>query len=195
MFRVLHSTVNLAHKYIAAILQEGGVAVDATVGNGGDTLFLARLVGKTGRVYGFDIQEEAINKARVLIAAEGYAGSVRLFQEAHENLSEYVREPVDAVIFNLGYLPGGSRDIVTRPLSTVSAVQQALAVLKPGGIVCIVVYTGHPGGPEEREELEKHIRELDKKWFCVGRLDFLNREKAPYLIVIEKSLNVGGNKS
>ncbi len=188
MFRQLRNTVAMAHEYLGSTLGPGGVGVDATVGNGNDTLFMARLVGSDGRVYGFDIQEKAIQATVDLIAKNGYMDVVRLFHTGHENMGDCVTEPVDAVVFNLGYLPGGDHGIVTAPASTVQGVRQGLALLRPGGLMCIVVYTGHSGGEEERQAVEGFLQKLDKKEYCVGKLDFLNRERAPYLIVIEKSL-------
>ncbi len=188
MFRILKNTVLIAHDYLKSCLHQGGVAVDATVGNGYDTLYMAQLVSPTGRVYGFDIQEQAVQTTAELVAKNGYSGIVKLFQASHECLSDYVAEPVDAIVFNLGYLPGGDHRIITRPDSTIKAVREGLALLNPAGIICLVVYTGHPGGREEQQALEEFLQSLDKKEFCTGKLVFLNREKAPYLIIIEKSL-------
>jgi len=188
MFKFFKNTVDLAHDYLGSCVPPGSVVVDATVGNGNDTLYLAQLVGRRGKVYGFDIQEQAIRATADLIAAHGFSDIVTLFHAGHEKLSGYVKEPVAAVVFNLGYLPGGDHSIVTRADSTVTAVRESLKILKPGGIVSIVVYTGHPGGREEQQALEEFLRTLDKRKFCAGKLDFINRDKAPYLIIIEKSL-------
>ncbi|MFA5880683.1 MAG: class I SAM-dependent methyltransferase [Eubacteriales bacterium] len=188
MFKKIKPTVLIAHDLLASYVQPGAVAVDATVGNGHDTLFLAQLVGQAGRVYGFDIQEEAVKKTAELLAQNGFTDTVRLFQAGHECLFDYVTEPVDAIVFNLGYLPGGDHNIVTGADSTTKAVRDGLALLKPGGIACLIVYTGHPGGPEEKEALGAFMQTLNKNEFCAARLDFLNRRNAPYLIIIEKSL-------
>ncbi len=194
MFKVLKNTVEIAHDYLKNSVRPGSVVVDGTVGNGKDTVYLAELVGREGRVYGFDIQEQAIRAASDLIAVRGFSDTVILFKAGHENIADYVNEPVDAVVFNLGYLPGGDHNIVTKPDSTVKAVRGSLDILKPGGLICIVVYTGHPGGLDERQALEEFLRRLDKKQYCAGKLDFLNRDKAPYLILIEKSLRQEGRQ-
>ncbi len=180
--------MNIAHDYLRAVLKPGKVAVDATLGNGNDTLFLAGLVGRDGRVYGFDIQPEAISRTAEAVAEKGFSDSVTLFLQGHEDMVKFVPEPVDAVVFNLGYLPGGNHSIVTTPETTVRAVTGALKLLKPGGLICIVVYTGHPGGPEEQFRLEACLSRLDKKDFCVGKIDYINRNNAPFLIVVEKAL-------
>ncbi|MHB9095301.1 MAG: tRNA (mnm(5)s(2)U34)-methyltransferase, partial [Eubacteriales bacterium] len=170
MFRVLQNTVQMAQGYLEQCIKPGAAVVDATVGNGHDTLYLAQKVGLNGRVYGFDIQEQAIRAAAEMISEKGYSSVVHLFCTGHENLSDYVSEPIDAMIFNLGYLPGSDHNIVTKPESTVIAVTKGLALLKPGGLICIVVYPGHASGQQERQVLETFLQGLDKKEFCVGKL-------------------------
>lgn len=187
MFKVLHSTVEIAHNYLAECLKPGGIAIDATIGNGRDTLFMAGLVGENGRIYGFDIQEGAIETTRKLLDQHGYLQNVTLIIDGHEKLKQYVLEPVNAIIFNLGYLPGGNQKIVTTPETTLIAVSDGLNILKPGGIMCIVLYTGHPGGVQEQLLIEEYLKKLEKKEYYVGKLDFINRDNAPYLIVIERS--------
>ncbi|PKM81325.1 MAG: 16S rRNA (cytosine(1402)-N(4))-methyltransferase [Firmicutes bacterium HGW-Firmicutes-14] len=187
MFGILANIVEIAHNYININLKPGGVAVDATVGNGKDTLFLARRVGKSGRVYGFDIQRQAVETTAELLALHGYVDNVKLFNESHELVRKKIPEPVDTVVFNLGYLPGGDHGIVTRAESTVRAVEDCLEILKPGGLICLVVYTGHPGGQKEQLRLETLLQGLDKRNFCVAKINYINRERAPYLLIIEKS--------
>lgn len=188
MFSGFQPTVQLAHCWLDNYLLPGATAVDATVGNGHDTLYLARKVGSGGRVLGFEIQEKALNNALELLKNEGFAGKVQLFHTGHENIARYIKDEVDVIIFNLGYLPGGDHYIVTRPNTTIKAVTDGLALLKNGGAICLVIYTGHPGGEEEQLQLEHFLRGLDKQRFCVTKLNFLNRDKAPYIIMIEKSL-------
>ncbi|MBU7007670.1 class I SAM-dependent methyltransferase [Phosphitispora fastidiosa] len=196
MFNLFRSTVNIAHGYLKTVVKPGGVAVDATVGNGSDTLFLAGLVGLNGRVYGFDIQPEAIRRTTEAVIENGYSELVKLFEQGHENMGDFINEPVDAVVFNLGYLPGGDHNIVTAPETTLTGVIAGLNLLKPGGVMCIVMYTGHSGGPEEQERLESYLRHLDKKLYYVCKIDFLNRNKAPFLLVVEKAseVSMGGLK-
>lgn len=168
-------------------VRSGDVVVDATCGRGDDTLFLARLVGEEGQVWAFDIQEEALAAARELLDGEECLTRVRLVSAGHERLAEYVREPVRAVVFNLGFLPGAGRGIVTRPHTTLSALKQAADLLLPGGIVAISIYTGHPGGMEEGEAVEEWAAGLPHRSFNVWKSRQLNRsETAPYLVLVEK---------
>lgn len=195
MFKTLHSTARLAHQFLETRLGPGSAVIDATAGNGNDTLYLAGKVAPGGIVYAFDIQEQAIRATTDLVLNNGLSDVVRIIHAGHEAMREYVQGPVDAIIFNLGYLPGGDHNIVTSAATTVTAVDQGLGLLKPGGLMCIVVYTGHPGGEKEQQVLESHLQELGKKNYCVGRLDFLNRTKAPYLLIIEKDHGEPGGVS
>lgn len=195
MFSSLANTVRMAHEFIRPRLGEGGVAVDATAGNGNDTLFLAKCVGNTGRVFSFDIQNIAVQNTRELLELNGLSENVTLINAGHEKMLEYINQPVDAVIFNLGYLPGGEHSITTKPESSVEAMKAGLSLLRPGGVLCIVVYTGHPEGEEEQNKIESFMEALDKKHFCAAKLYFMNRNKAPYLILVEKSLGGSGFES
>ncbi len=188
MHRGLGSAVHIAHLIISEAVKEGGCAVDATCGNGHDTLFLARLVGTGGKVYAFDIQEKAICATRTLLEKEGLAQRVQLYQTGHENMDKIVNTPVDAVIFNLGYLPGGDHTIITRPESTLESMRAALKILRPGGRLVVVAYTGHPGGKEECAIIEEEVACLDSRIFRAVEVSFLNRgTTAPKVIAVEKA--------
>ncbi|RJQ30722.1 MAG: methyltransferase domain-containing protein [Peptococcaceae bacterium] len=189
MDKNLGSTVYLARLLIAECLFPGGTAVDATTGNGNDTLFLAREVGPAGCVYAFDIQADALKKTALLLEQAGQAGQVTLLQAGHEEMEQLAPGPVNAIMFNLGYRPGGDHSIITRPQATLKALHSALHLLCPGGRVSLVVYTGHPGGREEYEAIEKFAMELDYNNFRVVKLNLLNRsDRAPVVVVIEKCL-------
>lgn len=184
----LGSAVNLVQLLLAESVRYGGTVMDATAGNGADTLYLARLVGPKGKVYSFDIQEKALLATRELLEKAGFAGRVTLIQAGHEEIESFVTGPVDAVIFNLGYLPGSDHSIVTRAGTTVVAVNSALNLLRPGGRIGLVIYTGHPGGGEEYAAVENLAVSLDRTRFNVIRINFLNRAAhAPVVIVVEKA--------
>ena len=147
------SLTQLAHELLAERLQPGDIAIDATAGNGHDTLFLAHRVGQTGEVHAYDIQAEALQATRRRLDEAGCAGRVQLHPASHSRLlhtlpADY-RGRVAAVVFNLGYLPGGDRHTTTQSDSTLAALEQALALLRPGGVLSILAYRGHPGGREE----------------------------------------------
>jgi len=184
----LWSAVRLVQIIITEVLKRGGTAVDATAGNGNDTLFLARLVGPEGKVYAFDIQEEAITCTRKLLERHGAARQVTLLNAGHEELDKLVPEPVDAVVFNLGYLPGGNHALVTKPDTTVTALKSAIGLLRQGGRIGMVIYTGHPGGTEELSAVEQFTSGLDGVMFNAIKINYLNRAAhAPVIIIIEKA--------
>jgi predicted methyltransferase len=151
----------IAADWVTTSLPEGGFAVDATVGNGYDTLFLADRVGKNGRVLGFDVQKMALNNASELIRFAGNLDRVRLILGCHSGLARalmgYPR--VDAAMFNLGYLPRGDRRIVTRPSTTIPAIAALVERLAPNGRISIIAYRGHPEGPEEYQTVRAFLEQ------------------------------------
>ncbi|GIN57649.1 rRNA methyltransferase [Lederbergia ruris] len=176
-------------------VQKDDMVVDATVGNGHDTVFLAKLVGENGKVYGFDIQAQAIEQTMKRLRTENIAGPVQLFQTGHEHVASYLSAENDgqlaAAIFNLGYLPKGDKAIVTKPKTTITAIEQLLPLLKVGGILVLVVYHGHEGGAEERDALLEYVSSLDQEFFHVLQYAFLNqRNHPPFVLAIEKRKNV-----
>lgn len=184
----LRGATALCHLFLRERVQAGDRVVDATCGNGHDTLLLVRLVGSAGKVWGFDIQEPALAATAALLEREGCREQVELLHAGHERIAEFVDGPLDAVIFNLGYLPGGDREIVTRPAETLSALNQASELLAPGGRICIVLYSVHPGGTEEAEAVESWAAGLPPKEFHVWCSRQMNRSPAaPYLILVEKA--------
>lgn len=177
----------LARKEIAAILHEGDTAVDATAGKGRDALFLARQVGPRGQVYAFDIQQDALDRTAALLEQNNAAERVALICAGHETMAAHIREPAAAVMFNLGYLPGGDRSIVTRPESVVRGVAAALQLLKPGGLVTLVLYPGHGPGARERIALLDYCRRLDGACYGVIHTQLINRSSSPPELLVVKS--------
>ena len=128
---MLKNAVELSHFYLKQFVKEGSFVVDATCGNGGDTVFLAELVGENGLVYGFDIQETAIQNTKIRLENAGLSDRVQLFLDGHENMEDYLSEQMaDAFVFNLGYLPKGDHSLHTKPDTTISAIQTALKYIK-----------------------------------------------------------------
>lgn len=187
-----HSLLTTAHTLVQTVLTAGDGAIDATVGNGHDTLFLARQVGPDGWVVGFDVQEAAIQATQERLRQHGVAERVRLLHEDHARLAEHVDPKragtVAAVLFNLGYLPGGSdRGIVTRAGTTLPALAAALHVLRPGGCLSVVVYPGHPGGAREAEAVVRWAAELPARQAQAAQYRLLNRSaQAPWLLHVVK---------
>lgn len=143
----------LAHALLAETVGPGSRAVDATAGNGHDTVFLARRVGPAGRVVALDIQPLAAATTRARLDREGLAANCAILVADHAELAAHLpadfRGATDGVILNLGYLPGSDHTVTTRPAGTLAALRAAVETLRPGGRLVCVAYTGHPGGEEE----------------------------------------------
>jgi len=183
----LRGAVPLAHFFLRQRVRPGDLTLDATCGNGFDTLLLAELTGEGGRVWGFDVQPRAIAATRALLEREGRLGNAELIEAGHERLAEFVPSGLKAAVFNLGYLPGGDGSLVTSPENTVSALGQAASLLCREGIIAISLYTGHEGGPEEALAVEEWGRSLAPRQYNVWCNRQLNRPvTAPYLVLVER---------
>lgn len=185
----LERILPFARTLLKNAIEPGDIAIDATVGNGHDTVFLAELVGEKGHVYGFDVQADAIEKTNQRLSEKGIQEQVTLFLKGHEYVSECLPSStqVAGTIFNLGYLPGGDKTIVTTPQTTISAIKQIMERLKPEGILVLVIYHGHPEGAVERDELLPFIEQIDQMEAHVLRYQFVNQQNhPPFIIAIEK---------
>ena len=144
-----------AQKFISGYLSDGDHVIDATAGNGFDTLFLARHVGNEGMVYAFDIQLQAIENTRQLLSDNNLLKRVRLFKQGHELLLESVpgeiHQHISVIMFNLGYLPGADKSCITKTATTLDALNQSMQLLKPAGLLSVMLYPGHPGGQDEAQ--------------------------------------------
>jgi predicted methyltransferase len=181
----------MAHRLVAERLSEGALAVDATAGNGHDTLFLARRVGAAGVVYAFDVQQAALDETARRLAEAGADGGLRLCAAGHETMSEAIdaghHGEIAVVMFNLGYLPGGDKSKTTRGETTLAALRQALRLLAPGGLMTVACYPGHPAGAEEAGEVSQFLAGLDQGEYRVARYGFENLVNAPpFLLAVEK---------
>lgn len=183
----LKSARYLAREVILRTVEPGDTAVDATMGNGHDTLMLCEAVGPEGRVYAFDVQAAAVEETKKRLREQGVDGRAELILSGHEHMAEYVRGPVKAVMFNLGWLPGGDHAVTTRWETTRTAVESALDLLCPMGVLVICAYPGHAEGEREKQELTPFLAALDNRRYNVLHQRFLNAGPgAPECFVIQK---------
>jgi len=181
------NAVQAAQHMLLPYLLQASVVVDATAGNGKDTLFLAKNTLPQAAVWAFDIQPSAIENTRRILAAAGLAEKVRLIQASHDTLSSTINQPIDAIMFNLGYLPGSDRHIATQPDITLAAVEQAAHLLTSGGLMTIVVYPGHASGILENQVLQQFLSTLPQQNFSVACWSMLNQiNNPPLLYAVEK---------
>ncbi len=184
---VIKNSLSQSHDMVRRFVEEGDTVVDATAGNGNDTVFLAGLIGDTGKVYSFDIQEKALLETEKKLKARNLSGRAELIHDGHQNAGKYINEKLKAVMFNLGYLPGGDHSIGTKWESTIEAVKTFMGLLKVGGVISIVVYYGGDSGFEEKDHVMEFFKTIDCKQYTVMRVDFINQINCPpILICIEK---------
>jgi len=183
----LRSARFLARDVLSQALCAGDTVIDATMGNSHDTLFLCKTVGASGHVYAFDVQDQAVSSTRSLLAQNGMLDRASLFRVSHEHMNQYVSEKVKAVVFNLGWLPGGDHKVTTRWESTRTAVSKALDLLLPGGVLVVCAYPGHEEGNRERLELSGFLSSLSNREWNVLRQCFLNAgDGAPECFVVQR---------
>ena len=179
---------------IEPALYEGAKAIDATMGNGQDTLWLCGHVGENGRVYAFDIQSEAVSRTRDRLAAAGLEGRAELHCVGHEHIAEVITEPVDVIMFNLGWLPGAAHGVTTRVETTLKAVNAGLELLKPDGLMTICVYPGHEEGARELEALTRWAEGLDPRRYDAMLRRYMNQPNdPPCLIAVKRNRRKGEN--
>ena len=179
----------LAQQILREILRDGDLVIDATAGNGHDTLFLADCVGPSGRVLAFDVQAAAIGSARDRIEQAGFAGRVDFFQESHEHIESYAAQnSVAAIMFNLGYLPGDDHQLTTETATTLTALEAASRLLKPGGALSVVCYPGHPSGAVEAAAVETWMASQAAKGWRIAKYGAIaTRRPAPFLLLAQSS--------
>ncbi|MCK9216574.1 MAG: methyltransferase domain-containing protein [Firmicutes bacterium] len=184
----MKNALSISHEIISKHLKEGDTAVDATAGNGNDTLLMAKLVGNTGIVYAFDIQDNAIERTRKILNENELEHRVELIKSGHQYMDKYVINEISAVMFNLGYLPGGDHKIATKPGNTITALKTSLKLLKIGGIITIVVYYGGDSGFVEKDAVLKYAKQLDYKKYAVLMMDFINWINCPPILLYIRKL-------
>lgn len=200
MKNIIQSTTELALHIARPYIREGKAVVDATCGNGHDTVALAKAVfpdygdgiaasennqecPTTPRLVAFDIQQRAIDATASLLTEAGFgsqlnAGSIRLIRDSHENMEDYVNEAC-LIMFNLGYLPGGDKEITTCTETTMKAIQRASGLLIKGGLLSVTMYSGHREGAKEKAELLAFAKGLDSKMYHVAYVNMLNQPNCP----------------
>lgn len=180
--------VGLHKHFIMEHIKEGDTVVDFTMGNGNDTLFLSKAVGTEGRVYAFDIQEEALTSTREHLVANGAPENYTLICASHHRVKEFVKEPIKAGVFNLGYLPrSGKKAVTTMRETTMPAVEAAIELLAPDGVLIVAIYPGHEEGALEGEMLREYFSTLSKYRICPSEFKILNSPTSPYFFLVEKS--------
>ena len=178
--------LSLQKHFILRHLGEGDTAVDFTMGNGYDTVFLSKTGGEKGEVIAFDIQPDALKSTEKNLRQNGCPDNWRLICASHHRASEFIKKPIKAGMFNLGYLPGaGRKQVTTMRSTTLPAVEGALNMLGDDAVLLVAVYPGHPEGAAEGEELCKYFASLSRFKYSIAQFRMLNSPESPLFIVIE----------
>lgn len=186
----MQKNIPFVHSVLKEIIHPGDTVLDATCGNGNDTLMLAKACGNSGHVYAFDIQAQAINSTKALLNKYSIH-HVTYIHDSHAHIDQYIpvtmNGKITAAIFNLGYLPRGDKTIITTPASTIAAIKKLLQFIRLGGRIALVIYHGHPGGQEEKNEVLSFVTSLSQAHYEVVQYAFLNHKNSPpFVIIIEK---------
>ncbi|WP_017186810.1 tRNA (mnm(5)s(2)U34)-methyltransferase [Alkalibacillus haloalkaliphilus] len=182
--------IPFAHQLFIDTIQQGDVVVDATLGNGHDSLMLSQLVGENGRVYSFDIQQEAIDQSQQMFndhLAKQITPILRGNEHVYEELTKRNVNEIDGAIFNLGFLPGSDQSITTNANTTIEAIEGILKLLKPERYIVIVIYSGHETGEIEKNELLEYLATKPAKEVDIAKYQMVNRsKKAPFVVAVYK---------
>ncbi len=179
------SALNIIHRVISEKVQPGDICIDATAGRGNDTLFLAKLVGETGHVTAFDIQQDAVDSTRELLAANGMSGRADVLLKSHSEMDETAEEnTVSCITFNFGWLPKGDHNVFTNKSTSIPAIEKGLKLLKSGGVMTLIIYYGRETGFEERDALLEYLPTIDSSRFTVIEMPFVNRPNCPPIPIL-----------
>ena len=178
--------LSLQKKFITAHLHEGDTAVDFTMGNGYDTVFLSETVGETGSVIAFDIQPSALESTEENLKKNNCPSNWRLICASHDRANEFVKGKIKAGMFNLGYLPGANRkQLTTKRSTTIPAVSRAIEMLDSDAVLLVAVYPGHPEGRAEGEELTGFFSSISRYKYSIAEFRMVNSPDSPFFFIIE----------
>lgn len=179
------SALNIIHRVISEKVQPGDICIDATAGRGNDTLFLAKLVGETGHVTAFDIQQDAVDSTKELLAANGMSDRADVLLKSHSEMDEAAEEnTVSCITFNFGWLPKGDHNVFTNKSTSIPAIEKGLKLLKSGGVMTLIIYYGRETGFEERDALLEYLPTIDSSRFTVIEMPFVNRPNCPPIPIL-----------
>ena len=180
-----YQITNWIHHFLEEHVQPGDICIDATMGNGNDTVLLSKLAGESGRVIAFDIQQMALEHTKERMEKEDCPENYELILASHETMNGYAQEnTVSCITFNLGYLPGGDHTKATKGESSIRAIETGLCLLKKKGLMTVCIYSGGDSGFDEKEAVLSYVRNLDSKKYLVIMTEYVNRPNNPPIPVL-----------
>ena len=179
------SALDIIRKVIREHVCEGDICIDATAGRGNDTAFLCELVGESGHVLAFDIQEDAVNSTRELLAAKGLSSRAEVLLESHSEMARFAKPgTVSCITFNVGWLPKGDHNIFTKKETSIPAIEAGLELLREDGIMTLILYYGKETGFEEHDALLEFLPSIDSSRYTVVEMPFVNRSNCPPIPIL-----------
>ena len=179
------SALDIISKVIREHVREGDLCIDATAGRGNDTAMLCELVGPSGKVIAFDIQEDAVASTKELLSAKALSNRAEVHLESHSEMGKYA-EPgtVSCITFNFGWLPKGDHNIFTKKETSIPAIEAGLELLKEDGIMTLILYYGRETGFDEKDALLKFLPTIDSSKYTVIEMPFVNRSNCPPIPIV-----------
>lgn len=191
IFPLFSTPIQLAHGFWEKILSHGDHVIDATMGNGKDTLTLAQILQSKGggKICGLDIQAKALENTKALLQSHvpDFIPQITLFKNSHEEFpKEIPYSSIKLIVYNLGYLPGADKSLTTKTETTLISIEKALKLLCHGGALSITCYPGHEEGMKEYEAIHAFLQGIDPREFSTTEHNFTNRHLSPILILVQK---------
>ncbi len=188
---ILKSAVSLTHNIWPSILYPGAYVIDATCGNGHDTLFLSQnaLTEHKGKIIALDIQEKAIENTSHLLKEtlqKNILHKVKLLKSCHSQIDHHCPKGADLIVYNLGYLPGADKTITTQSKTTLLSLKKSLLLLNHQGILSITCYPGHPEGQVEALNILNWAKSLGSEYDCCQQTWINRSDRSPFILLIGK---------
>ena len=179
------SALDIIKRVITETVKEGDICIDATAGRGNDTLLLCSLVGDSGRITAFDIQQDAVESTRQLLEENGVSNRADVLLKSHSEMDTLFEEnTVSCITFNFGWLPKGDHTVFTKKETSIEAIEKGLRLLKSGGVMTLIIYYGRDTGFEERDAILEYLPTVDSSKYTVVEMPFVNRPNCPPIPVV-----------
>lgn len=179
------SALDIIKRVITETVKEGDICIDATAGRGNDTLLLCNLVGESGHVTAFDIQQDAVDSTKQLLEENGVSHRADVLLKSHSEMDTLFEEnTVSCITFNFGWLPKGDHTVFTKKETSIEAIEKGLRLLKSGGVMTLIIYYGRDTGFEERDAILEYLPTIDSSKYTVVEMPFVNRPNCPPIPVV-----------
>ena len=179
------SALDIIKRVISENVREGDICIDATAGRGNDTLFMAQIVGESGHVTAFDIQQDAVDSTKKLLEENGVSHRADVLLKSHSEMDALFDEgSVSCITFNFGWLPKGDHSVSTKKETSIEAIEKGLRLLKKDGIMTLIIYYGRDTGFEERDAILEYLPTIDSEKYTVLEMPFVNRPNCPPIPII-----------